>query len=287
MSTSRNIPQAPLNVQDLQVTKAAKEIVNPKILIGLLALIFLAAFALNFNALSHLAGEVIKADLFTCSSAKCSGSILPYLLPILIDIFLLLAVLTVLRNESLGENARLAWTIIVVATIGAVALNLLHYGAFPDNFNTNTIKAVAVSIIVPAAILLSSELIRGLLHSLTKRNNLITTTLDLSAYLDQLRARIKNKEVELSALKTKSTSTDQKLTSAEQELANTLKDLKAAKRGKIEPDKLFQEAYRVDGMRLAGMTWEAIGEQIGKSESAARKALERLSGTALSKGVRQ
>jgi hypothetical protein len=87
-------------------------------LIAAVSGVFGIAAILNYSALSSLASE-----------AGIGSSILASLFPILVDSFIAIAVWVTLRNERLGEPARLAWATVIAFTLGSIALNLMHFNA--------------------------------------------------------------------------------------------------------------------------------------------------------------
>ena len=285
-----------------------KEFISPKILVGLLGVIFLAAFILNFSALSHLAAEVLGVQPLWFSNGNLSGSLLPYLLPILIDFFLLLSVFVVLRNESVGEPAKLAWGIIAATTAGAILLNFLHYGAIPDvievweySLKAIQLKIIIVALIVPTAILLSSELVRGLLGSVNRRYGVIKTINNLIDMSQELETRVAELETETSQIETKNqeresqlkagytlrkNEQDSQLESLQlqvEEAENQLNTLKLAQKEAKKPvfcENSFQLG-QVDGLKFAGVTNVRAGEFLDLSAATIATRIKSLNGGSL------
>ncbi len=232
-------------------------------LIRMAGVVFISAFIFNFYALSHTGARVMAVPLFSFDfqSMSYSGSMLPFLIPVIIDIFLALAVRVVMRNESVGETPYLAWSIIAVTTMVSIVLNGLHYNVLPKEvFNIN-VESVVIMLTIPSAILLSTELIRGLLHSEFLRNNTIKATSELIEKLAKMKDEFsKNQEEHLSKMEsvkkeqTEAQNLKEKLLKEIEQIRSSMADLKHQKRqqtkvNNIPTDKLAL-AHKADGMLL-------------------------------------
>lgn len=275
-----------------------REFLSPRLLVGFLSFIFLAAFALNFVTLSEYAAGVINRQLMFHEVVEfAKPSALPYAFPFLVDAFLVMATVIVLRNSSVGETSYLAWGIIAVTTVVAVALNALHYevwAAWQAGDYTTVAEAGLYSIIVPGVILGSSELGKGLMNSVQKRSGFVARTAELQAehataevQLDELSAQLKTQNEALNAARE---AHNAQLAEGEQALERIKLQVQAA-RAELEEARLLQstpaiewvQALQIDALRFAGHTHKAACETVGLSENTGRARLAMLNGEALYK----
>ncbi len=286
--------------------RTTKEFLSPGLLLGLLAVIFGAAFALNFITLSLYAADVVGEDLFGKWFIDFMESILPYAFPLLIDFFLVMATAIVLRNTSVGESAKLAWLVVAFTTLAAITLNSIHYdvlGAYQKGEYMQMAKAAIFSVIVPATILMSSELARGLLQSVQRRSMFTQTTAQLKEeatqaqtqhdeLIAQLKAQSDKAQAQLKAQKEKLNAQreaqERERSAHQQQLNDLLNQMDAAKAqlGELQheqslPSQEWVQALQINALKAAGATHKAACARVGVSENTGRTREGMLNGFGL------
>ncbi len=276
-----------------------KEFLSPALLLGMLAVIFMAAFALNFTMLSTYAAEVMKKGLVGQEYVEyAQRSILPFFFPLLVDLFLIMATLIVLRNSSVGESSYLAWSTIIATTIIAVTLNGLHYNVHELWLAENYAKLVGVGIYalsVPGAILLTSELGKGLMNSVQKRNNFAQTTATLEelkiqaeSQLEEITSQMQSQKDELKVAIERTQNVNKEsvegLESLKRQIVAAKLELQDLKQNKDKPTIEWQQAFQIDGMLAAGMKKKDVVVMMNLSPNTVRSRLQMLNGQRMSGG---
>jgi DNA-binding transcriptional regulator GbsR (MarR family) len=126
-----------------------------------------AAFVLSYDALQALA------------VANGVETHLAWIWPFVIDGFLIVASLSVLRNGLLGEKALYPWALVVLFTGASIAFNIAHA---PE-----ALLARVVGAIPPLALALAFELLMGQLKSEVKRGQAVKTLAQLTQSVSQKR----------------------------------------------------------------------------------------------------
>ena len=215
--------------------------------------VFGIAAILNYSALSALARE-----------AGIGSNILAGLFPILVDSFIAIAVWVTLRNERLGETARLAWTTVIAFTAGSIALNLMH---FNDVIATQQQKAIALSITVPSVVFIAAELIKNMVASLRRRG-------EAQASLGELHAQIDDLKAEASTAAAATEATRAQLATERAQLAEVQAQIAAAAAELALPQAQVTQAIQIQALVYAGFSQKRAGEAVGVSENTSRKRLE-------------
>jgi hypothetical protein len=215
--------------------------------------VFGIAAILNYSALSALARE-----------AGIGSNILAGLFPILVDSFIAIAVWVTLRNERLGETARLAWTTVIAFTAGSIALNLMHFGAVVA---TPQQKAIALSITVPSVVFIAAELIKNMVASLRRRG-------EAQASLGELHAQIDDLKAEASTAAAATEATRAQLATERAQLAEVQAQIAAAAAELALPQAQVTQAIQIQALVYAGFSQKRAGEAVGVSENTSRKRLE-------------
>jgi outer membrane murein-binding lipoprotein Lpp len=127
-----------------------------------------AAFVLSYDALQALA------------VANGVETHLAWIWPFVIDGFLIVASLSVLRNGLLGEKALYPWALVVLFTGASIAFNIAHA---PE-----ALLARVVGAIPPLALALAFELLMGQLKSEVKRGQAVKSLEQLKANVSELTA---------------------------------------------------------------------------------------------------
>ncbi len=165
------------------------------IIAGTLVL-FLAvgSFVLSYDALRGLA------------ETQGLKSSLSWMFPIIVDGFIIVASLSVLRNSLLSEPARYPWGLVMAFTTLSVVFNVAHS---PSNWLARIIAAVP-----PVTLLLSFELLMGQIKSEVTRRETSRGLAELSqqvathrterdrlaAEMDKLTARLEQARAEMAGL---------------------------------------------------------------------------------------
>jgi uncharacterized protein YoxC len=130
----------------------------------LVALLAVAAFTLSYNALRELAGD------------NGIPSRLAWIWPLVVDGFLMVATLSVLRNSLNGEKSLYQWSLVALFTFASIGFNVLHADG---GWLTMVVGAVP-----PVALAL--ELAMGQLKSDVKRRNVSKTLAQLTEKRESL-----------------------------------------------------------------------------------------------------
>jgi hypothetical protein len=132
----------------------------------LVALLAVAAFTLSYNALRELAGD------------NGIPSRLAWIWPLVVDGFLMVATLSVLRNSLNGEKSLYQWSLVALFTFASIGFNVLHADG---GWLTMVVGAVP-----PVALALALELAMGQLKSDVKRRNVSKTLAQLTEKRESL-----------------------------------------------------------------------------------------------------
>jgi archaellum component FlaC len=129
-----------------------------------------AAFVLSYDALRGLAADNgVKAQL-------------AWIWPFVIDGFLIVASLSVLRNGLLGERALYQWSLVALFTAASIAFNIAHA---PENLLARVVGATP-----PVALALAFELLMGQLKSEVKRGRAVKSLAKLEEQGRKLEQRL-------------------------------------------------------------------------------------------------
>ena len=129
-----------------------------------------AAFVLSYDALRGLAADNgVKAKL-------------AWIWPFVIDGFLIVASLSVLRNGLLGERALYQWALVVLFTAASIAFNIAHA---PENLLARVVGATP-----PIALALAFELLMGQLKSDVKRGQAVKSLAALTEDVNEKRQKL-------------------------------------------------------------------------------------------------
>jgi hypothetical protein len=138
-----------------------------------------AAFTLSYSALRDLAaGNGIPVRL-------------AWVWPLVVDGFLLVASLSVLRNSLSGERALYQWSLVGLFTVASVAFNVVHAGRDP--------LAIAVGATPPVALALALELVMSQVKSDVKRQGVRETLASLTQSVSDKRQKLTELERSIEA----------------------------------------------------------------------------------------
>jgi uncharacterized protein YoxC len=126
-----------------------------------------SAFVLSYDALHGLAADNgVKANLAP-------------IFPFVVDGFLVVASLSVLRNSLLGERALYQWGLVILFTGASIAFNIIHA---PSNWLARSIGAMP-----PVALALAFELLMGQIKSEVNRGQAVKTLETLTENVSEKR----------------------------------------------------------------------------------------------------
>jgi DNA-binding CsgD family transcriptional regulator len=137
-----------------------------------LLVLSLAAFAfiLSWNALKSLAHDNgVPANL-------------TWLYPLVIDGFIIVGSLAVVRNSLLSETTKWQWTLVIVAAGASTVFNVLH--------SVNEVLARVIAAVPPVALVLSFELLMQQLKSEVARR-------EITLSLHQIETRLAERQKEI------------------------------------------------------------------------------------------
>ena len=157
------------------------------------ALIALFSFAISYVAQQELAGAAGIHPWLT------------YVFPLIIDGFIVVASLSVLRNSLVGESSKYQWSMVGLFTVLSVAFNAAH--AY-DVLLGLTILGLPVTLIphvaMPIALFFGFEMLMRQVHNAIERAGAIKRLADLNLEIEQKRsdfdAMFNDKLVELEHL---------------------------------------------------------------------------------------
>ncbi len=211
----------------------------------------IAAFTLSYSALRALAnGNGIPARL-------------AWVWPLVVDGFLLVATLSVLRNSLTGERALYPWLLVGLFTAASIAFNVVHAG---DNA-----LAIAVGATPPVALALALELTMSQIKSDVARRGVRETVNALRESVNELTEERDELTKTVSGLSAEIDKKRERLASIEQEIVN-------AERG---------EAVSMGNLTVANLTRDTEAQEAidalltfyadnpGASQAEAAKAADR------------
>lgn len=129
----------------------------------------IAAFTLSYNALRELAaGNGIPQRL-------------AWVWPLVVDGFLMVATLSVLRNSLTGDGAIYPWFLVGLFTVASIAFNIVHAG--------DDLLSIAIGATPPVALALALELTMSQLKSDVARRGVKETLTSLTETVNDLTAK--------------------------------------------------------------------------------------------------
>lgn len=234
--------------------------------------IALGAFVLSYDALRDLAQTNGIRD----------G--LAWIFPLIVDGFIVVASLAVLRNGLMAEPTLLAWVLVVLFVALSVAFNVIHAS------DTADLIGKVIAAVPPLALVLAFELLMAQVRSAVTRYQVTVSLHDLAqqvrvagqkleqrtrkveerqAVLDDVNGKIKAVRAELRQLKRSVASSGAPVAGdpAMLELAN------ATRQGQIQ-----QRRTRVAQLLGQDMTRVQIADELGVSESTVKRDIRALNG---------
>lgn len=256
------------------------------ILVGLLALV---AFILSYSALQHLAAE-----------AGLNGW-LSYLWPLLLDGAMIVFSLSILRANFRQERSRYAWGLTICFAILATAGNVLEVtrlGISP------VIVSAAVKALAPIALVLSFELLMSMIKAEVSRNTVSHSLAELNRQREVVAAELRREQADferqceqlsaqVSRLQADHDKSHDTLKTLKLELSELRKEKRQLKRPTPVKRKPTEQSAderannlalanaarqpsqddfdRAAAQRAEGLTWHAVAEALGISESTAKR----------------
>jgi predicted transcriptional regulator len=161
-----------------------------------------AAFVLSYDALRGLAADNgVKAQL-------------AWIWPFVIDGFLIVASLSVLRNGLLGERALYQWSLVALFTAASIAFNIAHA---PENLLARVVGATP-----PVALALAFELLMGQLKSEVKRGRAVKSLEKITESVNELTAKREQLVSEMRQEREQLTLSVNELTEKREQLVNEI-----------------------------------------------------------------
>lgn len=273
----------------------AQEPISIWLILTGIGLIFGLAFILNYINLSESFATIGGLTPVAWGHVQwVQGSITPYFFPMLVDAFLVLATVILLRNQMVSEGTKLAVSVIGLTSLVAVVFNLHHLKAFELYHQAKWLDlffASLVALFVPAVILSASEMGKGYLKSVALRKGAYKS-------LAEINNTLSNKQAQQEQVKSATLTATRRLEALRGDVVQLEADKVAgladvelvkaeyakAKKGQFVVDDITASGLRVDGMRLAGHSLKVAGDLLEVSEATARNHHNRLNGQRMFKG---
>lgn len=250
---------------------------------GGLAVVFIIAAALNYNALQHFAYEQAQVNFW-----------LSFGVPVLFDTFIAIAAYIALINKEQDESTRLAKGIVLAFTVASIYLNGMHYPP--------TLAGWSMAALVPLVVLLSVELALQQMEIKHRRSESIATIERLQTQVQKTQATLRKIEDE-TAQKTaeqdaivqgKIVEIEQKtrvlqdivaqIEAAELQLAQLKIAQAEAENCTLDWSGREANLLRLDGMLAAGVSYAQAAKTLNIAPNTARNWARQLNGNSLSAG---
>lgn len=245
----------------LKILNEDDKMVN--ILSILLLVVFILAFLLNFVSVSFEASKIMGVEIAFQEIVNIVTPLLPYFVPALLDVFLLIAVGITLRNSRVGENGFknnwLEFLVIFVTTFLVIFLNLYHYNVFESQSILEIAKGAILSVLVPSVVLVSNELIKKLLDSKASRNKVLNSISQLKNQLSELMSQKQEFSRELEQIQNEI----ETLTHNRTQIETQIEVLKSQKKTQTDIESIdirLIEALQIESMLAMGIKKNKICE---------------------------
>jgi hypothetical protein len=236
----------------------------------LLIIVVLIPFIISFGALKELAAK--------------NGVNYPFMYPLMIDLSLIIFNLSALRSSLYGERNRYAWSLVIMATVISVALNMVHA--------PRILLAMFMAGLPPLFILAAFHLVVVRIEQSAKHSRSMTS-------LTQLRQKIEETRAEHEQLLSQRETAVRDVTAQREQLAVIRKEKAAVQhelerlrheRSNMQPQRANEQSMEasISGRRerlqtlLADssgqMTQVELAQILGVSVSTIRRDLQSLNG---------
>lgn len=247
-----------------------------KLIYWSLGTIFLIAASLNYDALRHFAYDQVQVNYY-----------LSFFVPLLVDVLIATAVYITLINKEQGEKSGLAWSVVIVFTIGSIYLNFLHY--------PKTIPGYTMAAFVPVVVFVASELSKQQMEIRARRSSVILTAEKLRAMVKELttetakieadnRQLEQMKQEQIRALETHQAELQADLQSLDDAIKQAKSTLKEVENLPTKLDHRAIKAIQFDALTYAGMTQTQAADLLGHTPKTLKSYVdEYVNGDGLSK----
>lgn len=166
---------------------------------------------------------------------------LTYVFPLVIDGFIIVASLSVLRNSLVGESSRYQWAMVGLFTVLSVAFNAAHAHNVLLQMTFFGLPITLVPhVTMPVALFFGFEMLMRQVQNAIKRNGVIRSLADLRVQLDQVSTEVDTRQAQLQQLSQQAVQLEreiaekaEKLTELEQDVTRLQKGQRTAKAAQI------------------------------------------------------